>query len=79
MRSIVHRLTPKDKKALALFYETDAYLALMKLIKAMTANAATHSLTATDWEAVKLLQGQAFSLKELKRLLEEINKLDQKN
>lgn len=79
MRSIVHRLTPKDKKALALFYETDAYLALMKLIKAMTANAATHSLAATDWEAVKLLQGQAFSLKELKRLLEEINKLDQKN
>lgn len=79
MKSIVHRLTPKDKKALALFYDTDAYVALSKLIKAMTTNAAGLSLTATDWEAVKLLQGQAFSLKELKRLIEEVYKLDQKS
>lgn len=78
MKSIVHRLTPKDKKALALFYETDAHSAMNKLVKVMTANAAALSLTASDWEAVKLLQGQAFSLKELMRLLEEIYKSDQK-
>lgn len=79
MKSIIHKLTPKDKKALALFYDTDAYLALSKLIKAMTGNAANLSLNATDWEAVKLLQGQAFSLKELRRLLEEVYKSEQKN
>lgn len=79
MKSIVHRLTPKDKRALALFYETDAYLALNKLMKVMIANAAKHCLSAPDFLVVKDLQGQERSLKELKNVLEEIYKLDQKS
>lgn len=79
MRSIIHRLTPKDKKALALFYETDAYSALIKLTNIMIANAAKHCLSAPDFLVVKDLQGQERSLKELKNLLDENYKLDQKS
>lgn len=79
MRSVVHRLPPKDKTALAHFYETDGYKALIKLMKMMKANSATHCLTAPDFETVRHLQGQEFSLKELEKLLEEVYKTEQKH
>lgn len=78
MRSIIHRLTPKDKAALALFYETDAQKALGKLIKVMQANAAKHCLSAANFETVRHLQGQEFSLGELEKLLAEVYKTEQK-
>lgn len=74
MKSIVHRLTPKDKKALALCYETDAHSALQKLMKIMIDNAAKHCLSAPDFLVVKHLQGQEFSLKELNKLWDEVYK-----
>lgn len=77
MKSIIHRLTPKDKKALAHFYSTDAHTGLIKLMKMMKANSGAHSLTAPDWDTVKHLQGQSFSLTELSKLLEEIYKTQQ--
>lgn len=78
MRSIANRLTPKDKKALALFYQTDAQRALSKLMKMMVGNAAKHCLSAPDFMVVKHLQGQEFSLRELDKLLKEVYDADVK-
>lgn len=76
--SIVSRLTPKDKKALALFYETETYSSFIKLLKLVKANAATKALTAVDFYEVKQLQGQKAALDRLEEELKSNYKLDQK-
>lgn len=78
MSSIVSRLSPKDKKALALFYETDTYTSLKKLISMVRGNAASRCLTAVDFLEVKHLQGQEHVLKVLLEEIGRIYKAEQK-
>lgn len=79
MGTIVSKLTPKDKKALAHFFETDAYSALKKLMSLAKANAAEKALKAFDFNEVKHLQGQNHALEALEETLEKVYKLDQKS
>ncbi len=79
MSSVVSRLSPKDKRVLALFYETATYMSLKKLVKMVRANAATKCLTATDFLEVKHLQGQEHALAVLLNEIEKIHKADQKS
>lgn len=79
MSSIVSRLAPKDKKALALFYETDTYSSLKKLVGLVRGNAATKSLNALDFLEVKHLQGQNHGLMSLLDEIEKIYKAEQKS
>lgn len=79
MSSIVSKLTPKDKKALALFYETETYNSFIKLIKIVKANAASKALSAVDFYEVKQLQGQKAALDRLEEELRENYKQDQKS
>jgi hypothetical protein len=72
--SIISKLTPKDRKALALFYETEVYSSLAKLLKLAKANAAEKSLEAIDWQQVKHLQGQKHALDSLEQVIKEIHK-----
>lgn len=78
MSSVVSRLAPKDRKALALFYETETYTSLKKLISQVRGNAAKKCLTAFDFLEVKHLQGQEHALKVLLDEIEKIHKSDQK-
>lgn len=77
--SVVSRLAPKDRKALALFYETETYNSLKKLVGMVRANAAKKCLTATDFLEVKHLQGQEHALAVLLDELSKIYKSDQKS
>lgn len=70
--SVVSRLSPKDKKALADFYGTDTHTALLHLNRLVKANAAERSLKALDYLEVKHLQGQKAAID---RQEEEIHKL----
>lgn len=62
--SVVSRLSPKDRKALADFYGTDTHTALLHLNKLVKANAGLQALKATDYLGVKYLQGQKSALEE---------------
>lgn len=77
--SVISRLTPKDKKALALFYETETYSSLIKLLKLVKANAASKALSAVDFSEVKQLQGQKAALDRLEEELKSNYKLNQKS
>lgn len=78
MSTIVSRLASKDRKALALLYETDTYGSLKKLINMVRSNAAKKCLTAVDFSEVKQLQGQEHALAVLLDEIEKVYKADQK-
>lgn len=78
MASISSRLGPKDKQTLALFYETEAYTSLKKLLKLVKDNSAKNAINALDFHQVKWLQGQHTAIELLEAELTKIHELDQK-
>lgn len=76
--SVISKLPPKDKKALALFFETDGYAGLRKLVNLVRKNAADQALRSPDHETTKWLQGQAYACDRLIDEIEKNYKLDQK-
>lgn len=70
--SVVSRLSPKDKLALATFYDTPAHVALVKLLKLVKANAATQSLKSTNWDGVVYQQGTHSAIQTLQDTLKKI-------
>lgn len=78
MSSITDKLSPKDKQILALFYETEAYTTVKKVFKLIKTNAGEQALKAQDFETVKWLQGQKYSIERLEDELEKVFKADQK-
>lgn len=79
MSTIVSRLAPKDKRALALFYETDGYIGLKKLVNLVKKNAADQALKSPNHETTKWLQGQAYTCDRLIDELEKVYKSEQKS
>lgn len=77
--SVVSKLPPKDKKALALFYETESYGSLIKLLILVKTNAASKALESIDFNQLKHFQGQKHALDRLEDELKENYKLSQKS
>lgn len=78
MSSVIDKLSPKDKQILALFYETEAYSSIKKIFRLIKANAGEQALKAQDFDTVKWLQGQKYSIERLEEEIEKIYKQDQK-
>lgn len=78
MKSTVSLLTPKEREALALFYDTAAYKALHKLIDTERLELAKDHVDQSDILQIRYLSGGASSLKKLILTLEDIYKQSQK-
>lgn len=65
MKSTVEQLTPKDRKLLALFYETDTYASLKRLCELERVQLAKDAIDLRDIADVRYYSGQAASLKKL--------------
>ena len=79
MASISSRLSPKDKMALATFFETDAYGSLKKLFKLIKTNTADSTLNAIDMHNLKWLQGQHVAIEKLEKEMEIIHTWSKKH
>lgn len=77
--SIVSKLPPKDKRALALFYETESYNSFIKLLRLVKSNAATKALESVDFSQLKHFQGQKHALDRLEEELKSNYKITQKS
>jgi hypothetical protein len=77
MASLSSKLSPKDKVALATFYETETYGSLKRLLKLAQANCAQGALNALDFNQVKWLQGQHVGLELLEKEMDTIHKWSQ--
>lgn len=71
MKSTIDRLTPTEKEALARLYDMSEYAVLKKLLGLERHNIATKCLLAPNYEEVKFLHGQEYSLKQLHLLLQK--------
>ena len=78
MKSTVEQLTPAERKALVLFYETPAYQALRRLIDIERLELAKDHVDLTEILQVRYLSGQVASLKKLAGTLQELYKDDKK-
>ncbi len=65
VKSTLEQLSGKERQALALFYETDAYKALINLIQAERLEIAKDHLDQSDILMIRYLSGQANGLKKL--------------
>lgn len=79
MKSTVEQLTPKDRKALALFYETDAYNALKRFAELEVSALGVDALSQTEITQVHYLRGRATWASELCKLIREIYKTTEKS
>jgi hypothetical protein len=78
MKSTLDRLSPKEKEALALLYDTEGYTALKKLCTAEIDGLGKDALGASDMEFVKFCSGQAAMAKKIavyiREAYKEVNK-----
>lgn len=65
MKSTVEHLTPAERKALVLFYDTPAYQALRHLVDLERLELAKDHVDQTDILQVRYLSGQTAGLKKL--------------
>lgn len=79
MKSTVEQLSPKDKKALALFYETDAYSALKHFAELEITALGVDALIQTEITQVHYLRGRASWANELCILIRKISKETEKS
>lgn len=78
MKSTLEQLSAGERKALALFYDTDAFKALRKLVDVERLELAKDHVDQTDIMQVRYLSGQASSLKKLILTLGENHKQSEK-
>jgi hypothetical protein len=71
MKATISLLTKSDKEALALFFETPAYKALVRLIEVERLELAKDHVNQLDMLYVRFLSGQAEGLKKLIKTLED--------
>lgn len=74
MKSTVEQLTPKDRKTLSTFYETDTYAALKRLCELERDELARDAIEQRDIAEVRYMHGQAMSLKKLFQTIKDLNK-----
>lgn len=79
MKSTVEQLSPKDRKALALFYQTDAYNALVHFAELEITTLGVDALSQTEITQVHYLRGRAAWAKELCILIRKISKETEKS
>jgi len=72
------QLSPIEKEALALFYETDAYKALDKFCKLDVVGLGRDALVAPSMEQVMYLKGKAYMAEHIPKLIRQLYK-EQKN
>lgn len=71
MKSTVEQLTAEERKALALFYDTEAYKALEKLIGFEKTQYAEQHVGQLEIGQIRYLTGMVGSLNKLLNLLQE--------
>lgn len=79
MKSTVELLTPEERKALVLFYDTRAHKALIQLIQNERLELAKDHVDQTDINQVRYLSGQVASLKKLAGTLKSLYQESLKN
>lgn len=79
MKSTVEQLSAKDRKALALFYDTDAYNALKHFAELEITSLGKDALGQTDITQVHYFRGRAAWASELCKLIRQISKETDKN
>lgn len=75
MRSAVDQLNPKDIKTLALFYDTESYRALRRLVDIERLELAKDHVNNIDIMQIRYLSGQVEALKKLIETIHSIYKL----
>lgn len=79
MKSVIDQLKPADRKTLALFYESQVFEALRKLIDLERLSLAKDAIEQTEIGNVRYLNGGAVSLKKLIYTVKEISKQTSKD
>lgn len=74
MKSTVEQLSPADRKALALWYDSNSYNAFRRLIDIERIELAKDAIDQIDIKQVRYISGQAASLKRLVGTLRQIYK-----
>lgn len=78
MKDSVQQLTPKEREALALWYDSASYKALLRLAEVDVAGLAADALNAPNLEQVKYLKGRADWAVDIFKLLQENYRKSQK-
>ena len=74
MKSTVSALSQNEREALALFYDTEAYKALIKFCELEVNALGVDALQALNIEQVRVLQGRAAFASDLVKFFKEIYK-----
>lgn len=78
MRSTIDQLSPAEKKALALWYDTASYKALLHLAELEVQGLAADALIAPNMEQVRYLHGRSSWAADIFKLVKELYKQSNK-
>ena len=76
MKRTVDNLSPKDRAALARWYDSDSYKALAKLLELERLEIAKGLLIEKETNTIVFHQGQADGLKRLHQTIRELHKTE---
>ncbi len=79
MKSTVEQLTPDERKALVLFYDTKAYEAFKRLCELEIEGLGKDALGSTEHSQTRWFGGQANMAAKLPKLIRELHKESEAN